>query len=87
MVKTDLSENSHFDEKTENESLNPAPGSVDLRQRVPDLLFCIGMDTNAHLRERGFTDEQIRSIYQAIRLSPCFISINFNVEPLDLPNK
>lgn len=88
MEKTNLSENHEFYESNDdNKTLNSAPGSIDLRQRVPDLLFCIGMDTNKHLRDSGFTDEQIISIYRAIRLSPCFISINFNVEPLDLPNK
>lgn len=87
MEKTN-SQNDNFElEKPDVKNLNPAPGSIDLRQRVPDLLFCLGIDTNFQLREAGFDDEQIEKIYTAVRRSPCFISINFNLEPLDLPNK
>lgn len=64
--------------------LNPAPESVDLRNRVPDLLFMLGMDANKNLREAGFSDSQIAEIYTAIRRCPCFISINFNHNVLDV---
>lgn len=86
MEKTDFNEK--FEQEVQDtSSLNPAPGSVDLRQRVPDLLFCLGLDSNPKLREAGFSDEQISVIYTALRQSPAFMSINFNLEPLDLPNK
>lgn len=84
MEKTNLSNNDFEKEQGSVENLNPEPGSVDLRQRVPDLLFCLGLDTNEKLREAGFDDSQIQKIYTAVRQSPCFISINFNLEPLDI---
>lgn len=80
MAKT----NSSSKKVKDSSALNPAPESIDIRQRVPDLLFMLGIDVNKNLREAGFSDSQIAEIYTAIRRSPCFISINFNHNVLNV---